>query len=897
MAGIFMKIIAVDDNISILTAIRDMLSPTYEVLTVLSAAELFELLTKVSPDLILIDTDMPDTDGFETIKKLKADTRYHDIPVIFLSEKTDEATDRIGFELGAADYVVKPISAPRLLKSIENQLNISGRDHLLHATNDRLNAIIMNYPGAIFSVDKQNEIITLFNGLYLERIGVTPAFYEGKSLDAAMKNGLQPEIAENVRRTFTDGPQEGISDIKDQKLHIHTMPIFDERGQVFSVVGSVDDLTDMVRLQNDLKNTASRLRAVVKNYPGIICAADKNLNIILFDGLLLPELLDRAWFYEGQTIEGALQRPEYKHIMEKVYRTFTEGVQNWTFEVNNKVFAMTTTPIPSEDGKSVEGVVGRIDNVTEMARLQSDLQAAYKEAKEASIAKSSFLANMSHEIRTPMNAIIGMTNIGKTTTDITRKNYAFDRIDSASNHLLGVINDILDVSKIESGKFELSCDEFDFEKMLQKVADINSFRITEKKQRFNITIDEHIPVTLVGDDQRLTQVITNLLSNAVKFTPEGRTIKLNASLADETAEECLLEISVTDQGIGISADQQSKLFKSYQQAESNIARKFGGTGLGLTISKHIVELMGGRIWIESELGEGAKFIFTAKMKRGTKQTASPIKQQIDAFNIRLIIVDDDKDILDSFTNITSQLEIICDTAANSTEALELISSGTKYDICFIDWDLPDIDGIELARLLRKHAKHPHASVLISAFEWSDLEQYAKAAGVTKFLPKPFFKSTVADCINLCLTSDGKENEALLEDTVTYEGSRILLAEDVEINREIVMSILETTKIKIDCAENGAIAVSMFAEAPDSYDMIFMDVQMPEMDGYEATRRIRAIGTPKAVSVPIIAMTANVFKEDIDRCIEAGMNAHIGKPLVYATLIDSLSKYLRKNNSE
>jgi signal transduction histidine kinase/CheY-like chemotaxis protein len=404
--------------------------------------------------------------------------------------------------------------------------------------------------------------------------------------------------------------------------------------------------------------------------------------------------------------------------------------------------------------------------LTETIRLQRDLETAVEAAEAANSAKSAFLANMSHEIRTPMNAIIGMTSIGLSASDTERMKYCFTKIEDASKHLLGVINDILDMSKIEANKFELSKAEFNFEIMIQRVVNVVSFRVEEKRQSFTARIDGAIPKTLVGDDMRLAQVVTNLLGNAVKFTPEEGDIKLDARLAGEKDGVCTIQISVTDTGIGISPEQQDRLFQSFAQAENSTTRKFGGTGLGLKISKSIVEMMGGKIWIESELGKGATFAFMIDAGRGSD-------------------------------------------AAKDGPGVGLKQADEAWD---------DVDGL-------------------------------------------------------------------------FKGFHILLAEDMDINREIVQALLEPTLLGIDCAENGAEAVRMFREAPDKYDMIFMDLQMPEMDGYEATRGIRELDVPKAKTIPILAMTANVFREDIEKCIEAGMNDHVGKPLALEEVMDKLRAYL------
>ncbi|MCL2099480.1 MAG: ATP-binding protein [Oscillospiraceae bacterium] len=403
------------------------------------------------------------------------------------------------------------------------------------------------------------------------------------------------------------------------------------------------------------------------------------------------------------------------------------------------------------------------------AELIKEIEYQNKKVIEASRAKSNFLSSMSHEMRTPMNAIIGMTTIGKKAKTIEEKEYALNKIEAASSHLLGVINDILDMSKIEADKLNLAPVEFDFMNMIQNVVSIVNFRMEEKEHKFTMDIDENIPDFTIGDDQRIAQVITNLMSNAVKFTPRGGRIYLGASLLEKTGNICELRIEVSDSGIGIAPDKQKKLFQAFEQAESGTSREYGGTGLGLVISKRIIELMEGTIWIESELGKGAKFIFTVKLRCG-----------------------------ENF-----------------------------------------------------------------AGEYHGTEQ----------------------------TRDFDIKEIKYEDN-RFEGKKILLAEDIEINREIFISLLEDTGIKIDCAENGQEALDMVRADPGGYDIVIMDVQMPKMDGYQATRAIRALPALQGVKLPIVAMTANVFKSDIEECFTAGMDDYLGKPINVEKVFEVLRKYLK-----
>ena len=556
-----------------------------------------------------------------------------------------------------------------------------------------------------------------------------------------------------------------------------------------------------------------------------------------------------------------------------------------------RVFSAEEEAILRSGGLLFAHAYHRNEMVRDIQETSAQLESAFEQANAASKAKGDFLSNMSHEMRTPMNAIIGMTTIGKRTDKLTEKDYALNKIGDAASHLLGVINDVLDMAKIEADKLELTLLDFDFEKMLQKVASVINFRVEEKQQFFTVNVNNSVPRFIVGDDQRLAQVIANLLSNAVKFTPEKGVVSLDVSFEEKNEGNGELRVEVTDNGIGISPEQQARLFKAFEQAESGTSRAYGGTGLGLVISKRIVELMGGDIWVESELGKGSCFIFTIQTRRSDKTPRTLLRPCVNWTNIRVLAVDDAQKTRDQFQSLFKHLGINCDTVSNGYEARGLIEERGEYDIYFIDLHMPCMDGIELSKWIKSREVAHHSVVLMStASQWTRYETEALITHADKHLIKPLFSSMIIDCINECMGVNGT-NGSVMEIKDEFIGKSLLLAEDIDINREILIALLEETGVSIDCAENGQQALEMVEADLSKYDIIFMDIQMPIMDGLEATRRIRALLSRYDIDLPIIAMTANVFKDDIEACINAGMDDHLGKPLDIEKVIEILRRHL------
>lgn len=563
------------------------------------------------------------------------------------------------------------------------------------------------------------------------------------------------------------------------------------------------------------------------------------------------------------------------------------------------------SPVLTADGR-VTSLLTAFEDITvaknaelEMLMRDEQLELAVIAAERANSAKSEFLARMSHEIRTPMNAIIGMTSIAKNTKDLDRIVHCLSKIDSSSRHLLGIINDILDMAKIEADKLELCYDDFSLETLLIEIFNIVSVRADEKGQNLFVRFDKDIKTSYRGDALRLAQVITNLMTNAIKFSPENTNINLSVDVAENFDNETLLRFNVTDQGIGMTQEQLSKLFIPFEQADGGIARRFGGTGLGLSICKRIIEMMGGAFSVTSEPGSGSTFSFTVKLENISNKPRVQFSSKIRPEELRILVIDDSLDVLIFFNDLLSAYGIKMSTADNGYKAIDLVveaeAENKPFNIIFVDWRMPGIDGLETARRITDASKTVTPFIiLISIAELTTVEKKAHESGITRFLSKPLFPSTIIDTINETLDVSQRMTGETRTAVPDLSGKKLLVAEDIPVNAEILEALLEETHAKIEFAQNGSVAVDLFTAYPDKYDLIFMDIHMPVMDGFMATSKIRALDIPRARTIPIVAMTANVFKDDVEKCLAVGMNDHIPKPIDNKKLFEKLRHYLGGN---
>jgi two-component system sensor histidine kinase/response regulator len=768
----------------------------------------------------------------------------------------------------------------------------------------QLQAIMDGMPSQVFMKDRERRYLRV-NRAFLEFFGLDRNWLLGRDDGAFPVAGdtSGTQVEDTDRKVLETGEtlryERRIPDAKGARhdFLVEKFALRDSEDRIYALAGVAADVTERKTAERALKEALDRQNAIFSASPYGICVFEERRFVISSPSF------ERLFGYGPGEVIGQRSRilfesdEAFERIGRSVYGA-TGGGESHSYETqllrkDGSRFWCRVTAAPLAGGESARRIVALYEDISARKDAEAALHEAKRIAEDATQAKSMFLANMSHEIRTPMNAIIGMSHLALKTEMTAKQRDYVSKVHNAGTSLLGIINDILDFSKVEAGKLDIEQAPFRLDDVLANVSTVIAQKAYDKGLELVFDVAPEVPQALVGDALRLGQILTNLIGNAVKFTERGQ-ISVALRRADAAGGKVQLHASVRDTGIGMTKAQSARLFQAFTQADGSTTRKYGGTGLGLTICKRLVELMGGEIRVDSEPGKGSVFAFTAWFGLGDESTLARKVIPDSLSGLRALVVDDNSAARQILAELLRALHFEVGAVAGGAEALKALAAARSdhpFGIVFLDWKMPGMDGIEAARRIRALPEAPRL-VMVTAFGHDEVRAAAESAGIEAFLVKPVSQSTLADAVlGMFAPAAGEAVRAAPEQVAAQPlaGARLLLAEDNEINQQIAVELLEAAGASVDVAGDGRIALEKLAGAA-AYDAVLMDLQMPEMDGFEATARIRA--DARFAKLPIIAMTAHAMVEERERCLQAGMADHITKPIDPEAMFRTLARWVK-----